>query len=314
MQGSDSNTPVIASGSPEESRGFQKDFPSSTDNLPVTALSAQSTPGFDSHSMIRELVRIGELVLCMAWRDLRVRYKQSVLGLAWAVIQPLALMVVFASVLGPAVSMSVPDATPYGLFAFCGLVPWTFFSGALSQCANSLVANRNLVTKVYFPRESFPFSCVAAGLVDFAVGLLALAGLMAYYDMRGTWTFTWHTSLLFLPAIILVLTILASGLGLVLAMGNLFYRDVRPMLTVALQLAMFVSAVVVPVPSGSSSFARIVHFNPLVPIIAGFRDCLLVGRLPDMAGFCYSALISIIVLAAGWTCFRKASFAFAECI
>jgi lipopolysaccharide transport system permease protein len=265
-------------------------------------------PGVD------ELGRIGELLVCLAWRDLRVRYKQSVLGVAWAVVQPISLMVVFTFVLGPTVSRSLPDGLPYGLFVFAGLVPWTYFSAGLMQCVNSLVANRNLVTKVYFPREAFPFSCVTTSLVDFCIGLLALAGLMAYYHAEGSWSFAWHPSLLFVPAICLVQTVLTAGLGMLLAMGNLFYRDVRQILGVALQLGMFVSAVVVPAPTGSSWTARIFAINPIVPIISGYRDCLLHGRLPDAIGFGYAAAVSLAVLLAGWIAFRRASFRFAECI
>ncbi len=263
---------------------------------------------------MNELRRIGELVTCLAWRDLRVRYKQSLLGVAWAVLQPVSLMIVFTFVLGPTVSRSLPDGLPYGLFVFAGLVPWSYFSASLTQSVNSLVANRNLVTKVYFPREAFPFSCIAAALVDFGIGLVALAGLMAFYHWKGVWAFTWHPSILFVPAILLVQTVLASGLGMMLAMGNLFYRDVRQILGVALQLGMFVSAVVVPVPMGTSVTAKIFACNPLVPIISGYRDCLLHGRLPDSTAFCYAAAMSLVVLIAGWVAFRRASFRFAECI
>ncbi len=261
-----------------------------------------------------ELRRIGELLVCLAWRDLRVRYKQSVLGVAWAVVQPISLMMVFTFVLGPTVSRSLPDGLPYGLFVFAGLVPWAYFSAGLMQCVNCLVANRNLVTKVYFPREAFPFSCVTTSLVDFCIGLAALAGLMVYYHAKGSWHFAWHPSLLFVPVILLVQTVLTAGLGLLLAMGNLFYRDVRQILGVALQMGMFVSAVVVPAPTGSTWTARIVASNPMVPIISGYRDCILHGCLPNGFEFGYSAAVSLVVLLAGWIAFRRASFRFAECI
>lgn len=261
-----------------------------------------------------ELRRIAELLVCLAWRDLRVRYKQSLLGVAWAVVQPVSLMIVFTLVLGPTVSHALPDGLPYGLFVLAGLVPWTYFSSGLMQSVSSLVANRNLVTKVYFPREAFPFSCVTTALVDFGIGLLALAGLMAWYHAKGSWHFTWHASLLFLPAIVLVQTVFTAGLGMLLAMGNLFYRDVRQILGVALQLGMFVSAVVVPAPTGSSFAAQVFAMNPMVAIISGYRDCILHGRLPAGAGFVYAAAVALIVLLTGWVAFRRASFRFAECI
>ena len=243
-----------------------------------------------------------------------MRYKQSLLGVAWAVVQPVALMIVFTLVLGPTIGRSLPDGLPYGLFVFAGLVPWTFFSAGLMQCVTSLVANRNLVTKVYFPREAFPFSCVATALVDFVIGLAALAGLVFYHHAKGSWSVTSHSSILFLPVVLFVHTLLTAGLGMLLAMGNLFYRDVRQMLAVALQLGMFVSAVVVPAPSGSSWAASIFAINPMVPIITGYRDCLLHGTLPDAITFCYAAIFSLAVFGAGWVAFRAASYRFAECI
>jgi lipopolysaccharide transport system permease protein len=261
-----------------------------------------------------ELLRIKELLVCLAWRDLRVRYKQSLLGVAWAVVQPLSLMLVFTLVLGPALGANLLDNLPYALFVLAGLVPWTYFSSGLSQCVNSLVANRNLITKVSFPREALPFSCVATSLVDCCIGLAALGGLIAYYHVKGTWSYTFHATMFFLPAIVLVHTLLIAGLGMIVAMGNLFYRDVRPMLGVALQLGMFVSAVVVPPPTGTTWAARIVAMNPLVPIVGGYRDCLLFGRLPDPAAFCYAAMFSVFALLAGWALFRRASVRFAECV
>jgi len=221
---------------------------------------------------------------------------------------------VFTLVLGPALGKNLPDNLPYSLFVLAGLVPWTYFSSGLSQSVNSLVANRNLITKVSFPREALPFSCVATSLVDFCVGLAALGGLIAYYHAKGTWHFTMPASMLFLPAIVLAHTMLIAGLGMIVAMGNLFYRDVRPMLGVALQLGMFVSAVVVRPLSGTSWAARIVAMNPLVPIISGYRGCLLYGTLPDPAAFCYAAMFSMVALVAGWALFRRASIRFAECV
>jgi lipopolysaccharide transport system permease protein len=261
-----------------------------------------------------ELRRIGELVLCLSGRDLRVRYKQSALGVLWAVVQPVSLMAVFVLVLGPSLGSSLPGGEPYALFVLAGLVPWSFFSASLVQSANCLVANRNLVTKVYFPREAFPFSCVATALVDFGVGLAALGALIVYYAAGGQWAFVAGPGLLFLPAIVLVQVLLSAGLGLWLAMGHLFHRDVRPVLTVALNLGMFVSAVVVPVPAGPGFVAAIVAANPMVHILAAYRDGLLHGRLPEWAGFGFAAITSVAVFITGWLAFRRASGRFAECI
>lgn len=261
-----------------------------------------------------ELRRIGDLLICLAGRDLRVRYKQSVLGVFWAVIQPVSLMIVFVLVLGPNMGRSLSGGEPYALFVLAGLVPWGFFSASLTQSANCLVANRNLLTKVYFPREAFPFSCVAASLVDFAIGLAALAAITAYYHTRELWAFPLSPAFLFLPAVILVQALISAGLGMLLAMGHLFYRDVRPILTVALNLGMFVSAVVVPVPATSGVLGALFICNPLVHIITAYRDILLHGRPPASLEFAFSALVSLLIFAIGWISFRSTSHRFAESI
>lgn len=263
-----------------------------------------------------ELWRYRQLLLSLTWRDLRVRYKQSVLGIGWAILLPLSMMLIFTFVFTRAI-----DATsvlkvdmPYALYAYLGLVPWTFFSVSLSNCVNSLVANRNLLTKVYFPREVFPLSCVASSAVDFGVAMVVLVGLMIYFHFTGEWSFVPRASLLFLPVVVLVQVMLTLGLGMLLAMGNLFYRDVRQIYGVAIQLWMFISAVVVPVPRDGSLLARIIAVNPLVWIIGAYRDCVVYGRLPEAAPFAYAASIAVALLLGGWVCFRRASFRFAECV
>lgn len=263
-----------------------------------------------------ELLRYRQLLLSLTWRDLRVRYKQSVLGIGWAVLLPLSMMLVFTFVFTRAI-----DATailqvdmPYALFAYIGLVPWTFFSMSLSSCVNSLVANRNLVTKVYFPREVFPLSCVASSFVDFCIAMTVLVGLMAYFHLSGKWPFTPHWSLLFLPVVVLVQIMLTIGIGMLLAMANLFYRDVRQVFSVVIQLWMFISAVVIPVPRDGSLLARALAVNPLVPIIGAYRDCVVHGRWPEPGPFLYATIVAVVLLVGGWICFRRASFKFAECI
>jgi ABC-type polysaccharide/polyol phosphate export permease len=269
-----------------------------------------------ANSGLSELLRYRQLLLSLTWRDLRVRYKQSVLGIAWAVLLPLSMMLVFTFVFTRAI-----DATsllgvdmPYALFAYMGLVPWMFFSVSLTSCVNSLVANRNLVTKVYFPREVFPLSCVASSFVDFCVAMAVLAGLMGYFHATGEWTLTAHRTLLFLPVVVAVQVALTIGIGMLLAMANLFYRDVRQIFGVVIQLWMFISTVVVPVPQDGSLLAQVISVNPMVPIIGAYRDCIIHGRLPDSAHFLYAVLVAVIALTGGWMCFRRASFRFAECI
>jgi ABC-type polysaccharide/polyol phosphate export permease len=265
-----------------------------------------------------DLSRHRQLLLSLTWRDIRVRYKQSVLGIAWAALLPLSMMLIFAFVFTRAIKASSVLASdtgmPYPLFAFAGLVPWTFFAVSLNGSVNSLVANRNLVTKVYFPREVFPLSCVGSAFVDFCIALVVLVGLGTYYHFWGGYEITLRASALFIPVVIAVQIILTIGLGMLLAMGNLFYRDVRQIFTVGIQLWMFVSAVVVPVPRDGSVLASVIALNPMVPLMGAYRDCLIHGQLPEFTGFCYVAAVAVGVLVGGWSCFRRASYRFAECI
>lgn len=265
-------------------------------------------------SVFSDLAGGRQLLLSLAWRDIRVRYKQSLLGIAWAILLPLSLMLVFTFVFTRAIDATSVLAVgmPYALYAYIGLVPWTFFSVSLGGCVNSLVANRNLVTKVYFPREVFPLSCIASSSVDFGIAMTVLIGLMAYFHVTGGWTFVLHPTLVFLPVVVLVQVMLTIGLGMLLATGNLFYRDVRQIFGVALQLLMFVSAVVVPVPRDGSLLARLISINPLIPIIGAYRDCIIHGRWPEAGPFAYATIVAVAVMVIGWACFRRASFRFAE--
>jgi ABC-type polysaccharide/polyol phosphate export permease len=265
---------------------------------------------------VRELWKYRDLLWGLAWRDVRVRYKQSALGIAWAVILPLSMMLVFTFVFTRAIDAraALNVEMPYPLYAYLGLVPWTFFSIGLANCVNCLVANRNLVTKVYFPREVFPLAGVAAAFVDFAIGMAVLAGLMVYFHATGDWTFSLHASWLFVPVVVAVQIMMTVGIGFVLAMANLFYRDVRPVFSVAVQLWMFISAVVVPVPSDGSLLAQIIAANPLVPVISAYRDCIAHGRWPEPVPFLFAAGFAAFALFGGWALFRRASFRFAEAI
>ena len=275
----------------------------------VRALTATTTTAF-------ELLRYRELLVGLTWRDIRVRYKQSVLGIGWAVLLPLSLMLVFTFVFTRAIDVTAVWKVdmPYALYAYCGLVPWTFFSMSLGGCVNSLVANRNLITKVYFPREVFPVARVASSFVDFCIAMSVLVLLMAYFHLRGSWTYVPSYSLLFLPVVVAVQIVLTIGLGMMLAMANLFYRDVRQVFGVTIQLWMFVSAVVVPVPRDGSVLSSVIRLNPLVPLISAYRDCIIEGRLPEAGPFLALTAFSAAVLVFGWISFRRASYRFAECI
>lgn len=265
---------------------------------------------------LAELLRYRQLLVSLTWRDVRVRYKQSVLGFAWALLVPVSMMLVFTLVLGGQVRHTGPGATaaPYPLYALSGLLPWMFFSSSLSGCVNSLVANRNLVTKVYFPREVFPLSCIGSALVDFLLGASVLGGLLLWYSFNGQWSANNLAPLLALPMLLMIQIALTAGLGMVLAMGNLFYRDVRQLTSVLLPLWMFVSAVVIPPPSEATWAGRLLSFNPLTPLIDGFRGCIVHGVWPGAPGLFYSGAVAALAVVVGWVSFRRSSSRFAECI
>ena len=263
-----------------------------------------------------ELVSYRHLLVSLAWRDLRVRYKQTMLGMGWAVLMPLALMLIFTFVFTRAVTvLEIKELSmPYALFAYTGLVPWTFFSASLTGCVNSLVANRNLVTKINFPREVFPLSCIGSSLADFTVAASLVVALGGYFHLSGDWTMELHRSMLMLPVVLCVQLIFTVGLGLFLAMGNLFYRDVRQLFTVGIQLWMFVTCVLYPLPTSGTLFARLVWLNPMTPIISAYRGCLLGAESLWTVHFIYAVLVACLTCAGGLICFRRSAYRFAECI
>ncbi|MGH7194775.1 MAG: ABC transporter permease, partial [Candidatus Saccharimonadales bacterium] len=197
----------------------------------------------------RELWDYRELLYFLAWRDVKVRYKQTVLGAAWAVLQPALMMVVFSIFFG---RMAHVDAggLPYPLFVFCGLLPWTFFAGAVANAAGSVVGSERLITKIYFPRVAIPFASVAAGLVDFAVAFSMLLALMLWYRVTPTW------NLFLVPPLVFLFTLAALGVGTMLAALNVAYRDFRYVVPFLVQLWMFATPTVYMQPVDQASGVR----------------------------------------------------------
>ncbi len=277
-------------------------------------------------AMIAELIRYRELLVSLTLREIRVRYKQSVLGVAWALFLPLTMMLIFTFVFTRAIPVTrlVDISMPYAVFAYIGLLPWIFFATSLTQAVNSLVANATLVTKIYFPREMFPFASVASALVDFLIGTVVLVGLVVYFHVApdqcgpavaqagktvaGDWTFTAHPTLLLVPAVLLVQVVLTLGLAMLLSMANLFYRDIRYVFTVAIQLWMFLTNVIYPLPTESV----LVNVNPMTPIVSAYRDLIIHGRLPELGPSLYAVAVSVAVLLIGWRWFHATEFKFAE--
>lgn len=263
-----------------------------------------------------EFARFRQLLGCLVWRDIRVRYKQSVLGMAWAVLLPLSMMLIFTFVFTRAVR--VVDALaldmPYPIFAYIGLVPWTFFASSLNQAVSSIVKNQNLVTKVNFPREVFPLAAIGSALADFLIAFSVLAGLIAYYAWTSEWSYRPTLAVLFLPVVLLVQLLLTSGLAMVLAMANLFYRDVRQMFGALVQLWMFLTCVVYPIREDGTWIGALAMWNPMTPIIQAYRDCIIGGHVPNTTAFWAASGVSLLVGVVGWWWFRRMAPKFAEYI
>jgi lipopolysaccharide transport system permease protein len=254
--------------------------------------------------MLVEQVQYRDLLSQMIRRDLLIRYKQAVMGFAWAVFMPLINTVVF-SVIFMRVAPVQTDV-PYPLFAYCGLLAWNFFASSLKFSVNSLTANPNLVSKVYFPREVFPFSAVLVALVDLFVGAIVLVALMAYYGVQPTW------AVLFLPVVLLVHVMFTAAIALLLAMANLFYRDVKYLFELVITVWMFATSVVYPVERIGGWLSLVFQLNPMTPIIDAYRAVLLHGTLPAAEPFAAAALLAVVSLAASWALFHRAEFKFAE--
>lgn len=282
-------------------------------SIHTRSLPTESAEHPGAWRLFLELPQIWELTRTFAWRDIRVRYKHSVLGIGWAVLQPASMAFLFSFVMARATNWEGLRGVemPYALYALTGLVPWTFFAASLNACTNSLVVNRSLVTKIYFPREAFPLACVAAGLFDFAV---AAAVLFLFFSLTGHWDLRITPALLLIPAVLLIQITFTIGLGLVAAMSNLFFRDVKQLVGIGTQLWMIVSGVIVPFPNEGYGLGLFLSANPMTPIMNAYRDCLVFGRIPDMEPLVYSATIAVMTLAGGWTLFRRAASRFAECI
>ncbi len=249
-----------------------------------------------------------ELLYFLTWRDVKVRYKQTLLGVAWAIIQPLFTMLIFTLFFGRLGGFDArTEGMPYPLFAFAGLLPWTFFANAVTNSGNSLVGSANLITKVYFPRMIIPGAAVAAGLVDFAIAFVMLVGLMFYYRIMLTWT------LLLLPVLMLLTALLAVGVGMWLSALNVKYRDIRFALPFVIQLWMFVSPVIFPSSILPQKWRWALELNPLTGIIEGYRSSVF-GRAINWTALGVSALITILVLVYASYSFRRMEKTFADIV
>lgn len=255
----------------------------------------------------RELWGYRELLYFLIWRDIKVRYKQTALGAGWAVIQPFMLMVVFSIFLGHLAKVP-SDGVPYPLFAFAGLVPWTFFAQGLGGAAGSLVGNSNLIGKVYFPRIIMPVATAASFLVDFVIALALLGGIMAWYGVAPSW----HVVLLPLLAALALLTSLAVGIWL--AALNVKYRDVRYALPFLIQLWLFATPVAYAASLVPERWRWVYALNPMAGVVEGFRWAIVDTDTAPGLTLAVSTLAMLAILVSGLAYFRKVERTFADVI
>jgi lipopolysaccharide transport system permease protein len=255
---------------------------------------------------VRELWEYRELLYFLAWRDIKIRYRQTALGMAWAVLQPLLTMLLFSFLFGRLAGIK-SDGIPYPIFALSALLLWTFFSNAVINSSNSLVNSSHLITKVYFPRMIIPVAVIGAGLLDLIVSFPLLGALAFYYDIDLSWT------ILMMPAPVVLTVLLAVSVGMWLSAVNVKYRDVRFAVPFVVQLWMFASPIIYPSSMLPGTWRWLLRLNPLTGIIEAFRASLFGGQF-DWAGLGISAVITILLLAYSAYAFRRVERSFADVV
>lgn len=256
--------------------------------------------------LIDEQLEYRELLLSLVKRDLLLRYKQTLLGFGWAILVPALHMLVFTAIFTRVVRLETD--VPYPIYAYAGLLPWTFFASALTFGATSLTRDVSLVTKVWFPREIFPFAQVLVSLVDFLVASSLLVALMFAYRVAP------GIEIVALPVILAIQIAFTAGMALLLALANLLYRDVKYILGIGLTVWMLLTSVVYPVERIGGRLAEWLMLNPMTPIIDAYRAVLLRGEWPSLGPLAYAAVVSVAVLAGAWTAFHRTEPYFAELV
>lgn len=255
---------------------------------------------------LREVWRYRELLYFLIWRDIKIRYKQTLLGATWAIIQPLFAMLLFTLFFGKLARIP-SDGIPYPLFAYSGLLPWTFFANAVTNSGNSLVGSTSLITKVYFPRVIIPAAAVAAGLLDFGIAFLLLIPLLIYYGIGLTW------SVLILPLFIVLATLLALGVGMFMSALNVRYRDVRYALPFLMQIWLFASPVIYPSSLMPERWKWVLLLNPMTGIIEGFRAALFAKNF-DWTAILVSTVLALAIVMISAFIFRRVEETFADIV
>ncbi|HLE16315.1 MAG TPA: ABC transporter permease [Anaerolineales bacterium] len=256
---------------------------------------------------LRDLWIYRELVYFLTWRDLKVRYKQTALGAAWAILQPVLSMVVFSVFFGGL--LNVPsDGIPYPVFSYTGLLPWGVFSKALNDAGRSLVTNRTMITKIYFPRMVIPLASVLAGVVDFLIAFIVLLGLMVYFHIQPT------SNVWALPLFLLLALITASGVGLWLSAMNVLYRDIGYIIPFLTQLWFYLTPIVYPSSEIPEKWQLLYALNPMVGVVEGFRWALLGTETAPGPMVAVSAVIAVLMLITGMFYFRRMERTFADMV
>jgi len=255
----------------------------------------------------KALYQYRELLLVWTIRNIKVRYKQSILGAGWAILQPLSLMVAFSLIFTYIVRIPT-DGVPYPIFSYAGLLPWIFFATSISYSVISLVQNMNLVTKIYFPREILPISTVAASLVDFLVASIIFIGMMFYYRIPLSAT------MLLVPIILTVQVLLILGIVFFVSALNVFYRDFRFLVPLGVQLWMYATPVIYPVTLVPERFQIFYMLNPMAGLIESYRSVTIHGILPNMWYLGLSAVISLVIFLSGYLYFKKVEWMFSDLI
>lgn len=256
---------------------------------------------------LRELWRYRELFYFLAWRDVKVRYKQTVLGVLWVILQPVLSVFVFTLFFGKLANIP-SDGTPYPVFYFCGLLPWIYFSATLANAGNSLIGNANLLSKVYFPRAVLPASVALTGLVDFCIGSAFFLCILVYYQGAPGWR------LLLWPALVIPLVMLALGISMFLAALSVKYRDIKYTVPFLIQLWLFVTPVIYPMSIIPDSYRVFVGLNPLSGIVEAFRTCIEPTKQMDWQLLGLSCSTALFILLLGTVYFRRMERTFADIV
>ena len=272
--------------------------------LPAKPIVVNDAEAASTAFNLRDIWDHRELLYFLTWRDIKVKYKQTAMGAAWAIIQPLFMVIVFAVFFG--IFMEVPtDGMPHLVFFYCGLMPWIFFSTALGLCSNSLINNTNLITKIYFPRTIIPLSTIGACVPDLLITVALLFSIVFYYRIAVTW------HLLMLPAILLLVMWLATAFGIWLAALTVRYRDIRHALPFVLQLWFFTTPIVYPLSVVPQKWHWAMYLNPMTGIVEGLRSAI-AGRNFNWTGIGLSVGIALLIFMASIYAFRRLEKSFAD--